>query len=119
MRDYLCDETELKEMLEYFQMGIDRSINEIKVLEEDIKSGFQRYPSPPERIIENHHSSLCYDSRELFMAEYTYGKDCNDIEEDYRKACKYALQVGYEDFGYVNMLHYITAGILFEISKQK
>lgn len=119
MRDFLCDETELKEMLEYYQKGIDGSINEIHVLEEDIKSGFQRYPSPPEIIIENHQGSLCYDSRELFMAEYTYGKECRDIEEDYRKACKYALQVGYENFGYVNMLHYITVGFLFEISKEE
>ena len=119
MRDYLCNDVKLKNMINHYNDFVKEDIEEIKQLEEDIKNGIQRYPNPPEIIIENIISGLCTKNTRLFMAEYTFGKECRDIEGDYRKACKYALQVGYKDFGYVNMLHYITAGILFEISKEE
>ena len=119
MRDNLRTEADLEKIIRYYDNSVKEGIEEVVQLEEDLKKGIQRYTAPTEEILGNWLRGLCQDSRKLFMAEYTYGKDCKEIEEHYRKAYKYALQVGYDNFGYVNMLHYITAGILFEIPKEE
>ncbi|MBR0428756.1 MAG: DUF1911 domain-containing protein [Lachnospiraceae bacterium] len=117
MRDSLANKEKLTQMIRLYSNEIKSSLEDIEQMREDIKDGIQRYPEKPEQIIINCQSDLCRDSRRVFNATYTIGEKLEIVEERYREACKYALSVDYNSLGYVNMLHYITAGILFEISK--
>ncbi len=119
MRDYLCNEVDLMEMINFYSSGIESRIKKIALLEEDIKAGVQRFPAPPEKVIKKTTSTICMFAREFFTAKYSSGECCENVEKCYKESVKYALLVGYDDFGYVNMLHYMTAGILFEISKEE
>lgn len=116
MRDYLCDEKDLQETIDFQYEFIEEDKNDIRELEQDIKDGVQRYSAPPELIIRRTKGSIYREISQIIDAKYSLGEECSLLEELYFDGIPYIEAIEYEALGYVNILQYVTLGILLEIS---
>ena len=58
MRNNLCDENILNNIMEISNEGLLENYKELEVLKEDLMNGFQRYSSPTMNVIESIKSNI-------------------------------------------------------------
>lgn len=119
MRDVLCNKEDLEETFKFNVKKIEEKEEKIISLQNDIINGIQRYPRKNEDIIplaKLREFQLIYD---LLCAKYSYGMDCEELEEIYLKGVDVLRDIGYERMGYVNFLQFFSIGILLEVDDDK
>lgn len=119
MRDYLCNEKKLLEDMDDNLKYIKNNEQKIEPLKIDCINRVQRYPLPPEKIIENLNKDILRMYRELINGRYSFGDDCDEIKKDYIRGFEYLKIVPSNRYGYVNGLQYLCMGILFGVSNDK
>lgn len=119
MRDCFCKEKDLKHIIDSNKRFIDEELIELEQLKDDLANGIQKYPIPTERIIFNTNATIFRMIMEMIRAKYSLGLQCDEIEKLYTQGIIYAVDIGYKEIGYVNILQFISLGVLFEISRDK
>lgn len=114
MRDKLCNEKVLLEIIEDNEKNIKVRENQIAQLMEDEKNSIQRFPISNKEVIFNKYSSIMRLSIELIRAKYSLGRDCYEIETIFENMINDFCQVGSDDIGYINTIWIISLGILLE-----
>lgn len=118
MRDILCNEVFLKNIIESNEEEIIYQNEKIISLQDDIEKGIQRYPKKNEDIIFSTKIILFQLIFELIRAEYSLGRACSELEEKYVEGVQVFKDIGYKSIGYVNLIQYFSIGILLETSKE-
>ena len=118
MRDYLCDEKDLNETLNYNLNYLSEDEEEIEQLYEDLKNGINKYTIPTEQVIFNTKTGIFLLIRELIWTSYSLGMPCEELEELFSKGVKYIDSIGYNKIGYVWMVSFVSLGILLETSRE-
>lgn len=119
MRDALCSKEKLEEMIKFDTEDIGELEEKIASLQKDIENGIQRYPGKNEDIINNVKIDSFQTIYRLIRAKYSYGMDCEELEEIYLKGIDVVRDIGYEEIGYVNFLQFFSIGILLETDDDK
>ena len=119
MRDTLCNEDYLKKKIILNENYIRKNIEEIVVLQEDIKNGIQRYPRENSEIIYDTKLMLFQMIYSSICAKYSLGLSCDSFEEMYLLGVKMISDIGYRRIGYVHMIQFFSIGMLLEISAKE
>lgn len=119
MRDALCSKEKLEEMIKFDTEDIGELEEKIASLQKDIENGIQRYPGKNEDIINNVKIDSFQTIYRLIRAKYSYGMDCEELEEIYLKGVDVVKDIGFEEIGYVNFLQFFSIGILLETDDAK
>lgn len=114
MRDYLCNEEELKETVSFYEKTVAKRVEKINLLYEDIKNGIQRYPADNLENINGTKKDVFLYLRICIKAKYSLGLNCAEMEEQYLQA----LEVVYYE-GYFKIMQYLCIGMLLEVPPEK
>ena len=117
MRDYLCNEKNLIDAISFGAEFIQEDKQDIIQVYSDMKNNTYKNSVNPEEYIKRTAVSILRETRNVIRAKYSFGEKCEDLESIFLDNFEYIAVVGYAD-AYINMLHYITLGILLEISKE-
>ena len=116
MRDNLCDEKKLIDVISFGTEFIQEDKQDIRQVYADLENNIYKYAVAPEEYIKRTAGSILRETRNIIRATYSLGEQCKEVESIFIENFEYIPVVGYAD-AYVNMLHYITLGIIFEIPK--
>jgi hypothetical protein len=83
LRDKTSTLETYKNLLEDTKQGIVKARNHIKELEEAEKNGVQLHPLSNNEVIGNEYDSIYRDTYEIFLINYSMGKDILKLFEDY------------------------------------
>ncbi|MEH2955562.1 PoNe immunity protein domain-containing protein [Candidatus Merdisoma sp. JLR.KK011] len=119
MRDYLCNEEELKDTIEFDEKQIINKWEQIDGLLKDIQEGIQRKPKKNEDILFSVKKTLFRLANKLIRAKYSLGLSCKELEDLYLQALSIVSELGFTTIGYVNFLQYFALGILLEVDEDK
>src|SRR5699024_8318713 len=118
MRNHLCVIDECKEGIEYYESLIEENQQEIRSLEEDIKSGIQRYPADNRSIIEDTYRENFTYYMDNVRAKYSLGEQVDTIKTGFENAISDLENVGSKKVGYIKLLWMVALGVLLETDKQ-
>lgn len=119
MRDALCSKDKLEETIRIETEDIGELEEKIASVQRDIENGIQRYPRKNKDVIYNVKKDSFQTIYKLIRAEYSYGMNCEELEEIYLKGINFVRDIGYEGIGYVNFYNFFSIGILLEADDDK
>ena len=119
MRDYLCKEEILIDVIENNQEELAEYSEEILALQKDIENGIQRYPKKNSEIILSNYKWQFQLIFKLIKAKYSLGVQCSELESIYLEGIDIIDKIGCKGMGYVNFIQYFSLGILLEVSIDK
>lgn len=117
MRDFLCNEEELKKAIKDDENEIVEKWDKVNRLLKDIQDGIQRKPKKNEDILFSVKNNLYILVNQVVRAKYSLGLPCKELENTYLEGLGVVFELGCSSIGYVNYLQYFALGILLETDK--
>lgn len=119
MRDARCDLEFLEIVLKGTIPDIPKKENDIKDLEEFERKGIQRYPKKNVEVIYGYKEIIITDLRNILDAQYSLNRIDISYEELFDMFVKYAVQLKFDDVGYILFLRFFALGIMLELGNDK
>ena len=92
---------------------------DIQQLNYDESKGIKRYPADNFIIINNITKTIIQRYRSMFLINSSLKTSFFDFKNVFIEFCDYFTHIDFNNVGYINMLWFISLGILFDVDKDK
>ncbi len=118
MRDHLCNDGICKDGVEFKELYIKVTSEDIQCIKEDMENGIQRHPRDNKSIIEESYLSNFSSKIDVIRGKYSLGQSNISIENDFNCAISDLDYIGNREVAYLKLLWAISLGLLLETDKQ-
>lgn len=118
VRDKLNTQEGYQENISFYKKAISVRIKDIETLKESEKKGIQLYNKPNKEVIKSTYNTILRYKDDIFIAKYSMGIDIKEMRKEYYSVIESMEQSWKAESGYVEMVWYLSIGIMLEVEKE-